>query len=41
MGRGQEGRDLRSGHDGGLENIIGFFLGDGGVYGTSVVTWGQ
>ena len=38
---GQEGQDLISGHASLLGNITGFFLGNGGGYGTSGVTWGQ
>lgn len=38
---GQDGQDLRSVHVGGLGNVISFFLGDGGGYGTLGVTWGQ
>lgn len=38
---GQDGQDLRSGHAGGLGNVVGFFLGDGGGSGTLGVTCGQ
>lgn len=38
---GQDGQDLRSDHAGGVGNVVVFFLGDGGRYGTLWVTWGQ
>jgi hypothetical protein len=35
---GQGGQGLRSGHAGGPGSVAGFFLGDGGQYGTLGVT---
>lgn len=41
QGGGQGSQGLRSGHAGGLGNVVGFFLGGGDQYGTLGVTWGQ